>query len=128
MEASRAVGLQMWTGREWAGGAPLTGSPLLFANGAGIGGVSSMVVPCFLVIFSSFVFSEAFANVVDGRLPSSGAALASVAVAAPIGRGLGCIFGTIANMLSDSSTGMVSVILVNFGLGSSGFVRHDRGH
>ena len=75
--AAAAVGLQMLTGQEQAGGAPLTGSPLLFANGAGIGGVSSMVVPCFLVIFHGFVFSEA--------LPNSGAALASVAVAAPIG-------------------------------------------
>ena len=104
-EASRAaaVGLWMRTGQERAGGAPLTGSPLSFADGAGIGGVSSMVVPCFLVIFCSFMFSEA--------LPNSSAALASVAAAAPISHGLGCIFGTIANMLSDRSTGMVSSFL-----------------
>ena len=37
--------------------------------------------------------------------------LVSVAVAEPIGRGLGCIFGTIADMLLDSSTGMVSSFL-----------------
>ena len=83
--AAAAVDLQMWTGQEWVGGAPLTGSPPSFADGAGIGGISSMVVPCFLVIFCGFAFSEAFANVVGGLLPNSSAALVSVAAAAPIG-------------------------------------------
>ena len=101
-----AMVLWMQTGWE----APLAGFPLLFADGAGIGGVSLMVVPCFLVLFGSLVSSEAFASVVDSGLPSSGTALVStsVAVGAPIGQGLGCVFGIISDMLSDGSAAMVS--------------------
>ena len=76
-----------------------------FAAGAG---AFSTVVPCFVAFFRAGSGSEAFTDIPDGGLPSSGTAIApmsasaamAVAAAATIGHGLGCVFGIITDTLS----------------------------
>ena len=71
-----------------------------------------MVVPCFVAFFRAGSGSEAFTDIPDSGLLSSGTAIAptsasaamAAAVAATIGHGLGHVFGIIADMLSDGLT------------------------
>ena len=77
------------------------------------------MVYCFIAFFRAGSGSEAFTDIPDGGLPSSGTAIAptsvsvamAVAVAVTIGHGLGHVFGIIADMLSD---GLSVVSLLGF--------------